>query len=98
MSMVQDNRESKGTNGEPKFEIDPLRLLGFLPGANKTVNLQKKRFFKLLVKKGLVYMYDHHYDLDPDSPILRNDEDETCPRKDVKINPAGLLASTPLAG
>jgi hypothetical protein len=40
-----------------------------------SINIQKKRFFELLVKKGLVYLYDHHYDLEPDSPILRDDKE-----------------------
>ena len=64
---------------KPKYLRDPLRFLGFLPGALPEINLHKKRFYKLLVRKGLVYMYDHGYDVDPDSPILRNDPDEEVP-------------------
>ena len=59
-----------------KYLPDALRYLDFLPGAHHFINIQKKRFYKLLVKKGLVYLYDHGFDLDPDSPILRNDEKE----------------------
>lgn len=67
--------EEPGAN-ESKYPLpDPLRLLGFLPGVHPSINIQKKRFFELLVKKGLVYLYDHHYDLEPDSPILRDDKE-----------------------
>ena len=64
-------------NGKkPKDFLDPLRYSGFLPGALPALNLQKKRFYKLLVRKGLVYMHHHGYDVDPDSPILRSEPDE----------------------
>ena len=71
--------EFDGVNQFGQNVPDPLRYADFLPGAHSCVNIHKKRFYKLLVKKGLVYMYDHDYDLDPDSPILRyddNDEDD----------------------
>lgn len=62
---------------EPEYLLpDPLRLLGYLPGVHPLINIQKKRFFKLLVKRGLTYIYNHGYDLDPDSPILRSDSED----------------------
>ena len=66
-------------DNETKYQPDPLRLLGSLPCVHPVINLQKKTFYKRLVKKGLVYMYDNGYDLDPDSPILKEDrkEDDT---------------------
>jgi hypothetical protein len=72
VAMAEDLDDGK----QSKYVLDALRYTDFLPGAHYSVNIQKKRFYKLLVKKGLVYMYDNHYDLDPDSPILRNDGDE----------------------
>ncbi|XP_028405669.1 L-amino-acid oxidase-like [Dendronephthya gigantea] len=53
--------------------LDPMRFLGFLPGAHHAINLQKKRFYTLLVRRGLSYMHRKNFDVDPDSPILRED-------------------------
>lgn len=69
-------------DSEPiEYQPDPLRFLGFLPGANHAINLQKKIFYQRLVKRGLWYMYEKNYDFDPDSPILREDhtkEESVC--------------------
>ncbi|XP_046851926.1 putative L-amino-acid oxidase YobN isoform X2 [Xenia sp. Carnegie-2017] len=55
---------------------DPLRLLGYLPGAHHFINIQKRTFFKLLVKRGLAFLYRRGFDLDPDSPILKEEHDD----------------------
>ena len=78
---------------------DPLRYADFLPAAHSCVNIHKKRFYKLLVKKGLVYMYDRGYDLDPDSPILSyDDDDDDEDGGDDDTAPVAHGASTAIAG
>ena len=66
-----DEDQQSGGNGE----YDPLHYLGFLPGAGAHINLLKQTFYEKLVGRGLVYMYNKGYDVDPDSPILKSVEE-----------------------
>lgn len=79
-------------NEESNFWKDPLRCLGFLPGACHRVNRHKKTFFETLVKKGLAHTFSKGYDFDPDSPILTNDQE------DDRIQPQERLVFNPLTG
>ncbi|XP_028405470.1 uncharacterized protein LOC114528090 [Dendronephthya gigantea] len=65
-----------GKENKTKFNMDPLRLLGFLPGVHDAINLHKKIFYTLLVRRGLSYLHRKKLDVDPDSPILNEDNIE----------------------
>ena len=76
------------TNG-----FDPMHYLGFLPGAESDVNLLKQTFYSKVVSKGLGFMYKNHFDVNPDSPILKTTEKTFDSEDDVikTKNPKHIL-------
>lgn len=74
-------------------EFDPFHYLAFLPGAHDDINLLKQTFYTKLVERGLTYMYDKGFDVDPDSPILKTVEEQFEFRDDGKKtkNPKKVL-------
>ena len=61
---------SSNANNGLKQQPDEGPYPGSSHGVRSTTNLHKQMFYELLVKKGLVYMYNNGYDVDPDSPIF----------------------------
>lgn len=86
--MAESNSDSNNN------DFDPVHYLGFLPGADNDTNLLKQTFFTRLVRRGLSYMYNKGFDVDPDSPILRSDNKDVGYEEEAPIktkNPKKIL-------